>query len=520
MPDDTGGFTRITATPADTGGFERLPTKSGGQGGGDAGVTWAGALWRGLAQGFQVPELPLMPGAQANREKVQADVQAQYDQAKKAHPAVAIGGNVVGNIAATVPMMGGGAGATLPARIAAGAPAAARAVGATLPTRLGLGALRGGAAGAMGAEPQPGTGGGSYFAEKAKQLGIGMAVGGAIPAAGAALAPAMPNVSQFAANVGKAFPSLRNFLFGAEERTVDGFNRSVARQVLEPIGGDVPRKMKAGHDLVDHTYQQLDRAYDEIKPSLSLNQNMGAGAWRTYQPELDRIKGELASGDWQNAFDKFIENRITNRFDKNGIMDGDAFKVAEHDLTKRINTLHGTNNAELGEALSEVRDLFRDALLKQNPAQAPQLGRINDAYSMFYRMSRAASGKSAEGKFTPSDLQGAIRQQEKNPHAYARGKAMAGGPALPDGRSTLQAYATLGDKLLKGARVGPMDLVHAFHPSGMIPAAAKAVVRGGGVVGRGIKGSAPVTSPLAGRAAAAAEESRQTRPRHKTEPPP
>jgi hypothetical protein len=334
---------------------------------------------------------------------------------------------------------------------------------------------------------------------------VGAAAGAAVPLAGAALAPAMPNVAEFASKAMQKFPHLRNLISGTEERTVDGFNRSVARQVLEPIAGDVPRNLKAGHGLIDHTYDQLDRAYDAVKPSLSLNQHMGQGAWRTYQPELDRIKGELSSGDWQNAFDKFIENRVTNRFDKNGVMDGDAFKAAEHDLTKRINQLHGTNNAELGEALSEARDLFRDSLLKQNPAQAPQLSKINDAYSMFYRMSRAASGKSAEGKFTPSDLQGAIRQQEKNPHAYARGKAMAGGPELPDGRSTLQAYAALGDKVLKGAKPGPMDIMHAFHPASMMSAAGNALVRGGAYpVGRAVKGSAPVASPLAGRAAAAA----------------
>ena len=335
---------------------------------------------------------------------------------------------------------------------------------------------------------------------------IGAAAGGAIPAVGAALAPAMPNVAQFAQNVAAKFPHLANFIRGTEERTVDGFDRSVAKQVLQPIAGDVPRNLKAGHGLVDHVAGQLDRAYDAVKPSLSLNQHMGPGAWRTYEPELQRIRGELSSSDWQNAFDKFIQNRVTNWFDKNGVMDGEAFKQAEHDLTKRINQLYGTNNAELGDALGEARDLFRDALLKQNPAQAPQLSAINESYSMYYRMTKAASGKTAEGKFTPSDLLGAIRQQEKDPHAYSRGKAMAGGPETPEGKSVLQAYATLGDKVLKGARVGPMDLLHAFHPVSMIPAAVRATMRGGAYpVGRGIKASAPLTAPLAGRAAAAVE---------------
>jgi hypothetical protein len=339
---------------------------------------------------------------------------------------------------------------------------------------------------------------------------IGAGVGGAIPLAGAALAPAMPNVAEFASSVMQKFPSLSRFIGGTEERTVDGFNRSVARQVLEPIAGDVPRNMKAGHGLIDHAYDQLDRAYDAIKPSLSLNQNMGAGAWRTFEPELQRIRGELSEEGWQKSFDTFVRNRITNRFDKNGVMDGDAFKAAEHDLTKRVNQLYGTNNAELGDAFSEARDLFRDALMKQNPAQAPELSRINESYAMFYRMSKAASGKSADGKFTPSDLQGAIRQQEKNPHAYSLGRATAGGPALPNGRSVLQAYAALGEKHLKGARLGPLDILHAFHPGGgVVAAAGRAAVRGGVYpAGRAIKGSAPLTAPLAGRAAAEATQSK------------
>ena len=465
-----------TEAPAQSGGYGKDPTKKP-----DAAPAATqeeqpsalGALFRGFLKGFSVAGSPpaILPGAAANMQKVEGAIDQGAQQAAAAHPVAAGAGRIAGNVAATAPLMGGGAGVSLPAR-------------------MGLGAARGAVAGAM----TPGGG--------APGAAIGAGVGAAIPGVGAALAPAMPTVEQFAQNVAGRFPHLMNFLRGSEERTVDGFDRSVARQVLAPIGGDVPRNLKAGHGLVDHVYDQLDRAYEDIKPSLSLNLDTGQGAWQTYEPELQRIRGELSDEGWQKGFDNFIRNRITNRFDKNGVMDGEAWKDAEHDLTKRINQLHGTNNAELADALSEARDLFRDSLTKQNPAQAPQLANINQAYSAFYRMSKAASGKSAEGKFTPSDLLGAIRQQEKNPHAFARGKAMAGGPAIqggPDqGQSVLQAYGRLGEKALKRAPIGPIDIMHAFHPSSMIRAATRV---GAYPAGRAVKATAPLTAPAAGRAA-------------------
>ena len=436
------------------------------------GVSAIGALFRGFLQGFQVKGLPLTPGAEAGRQKVETQINQQADQAAASHPIATGAGRIGGNIAATAPLMGGGAGATLPAR-------------------MGLGALRGGAAAAM----TPGTG--------APGTAVGAGIGAAIPAAGAALAPAMPNVAEFAQNIASKFPHLMNFIRGTEERTVDGFDRSVARQVLEPIGGAVPRNMKAGDGLIDHVRTQFDRAFEEVKPSLQLNLNIGQGAWRTYEPQLQEIQRGLPEAGWVNSFGHFLADKIAGRFDpKTGIMDGETFKTVESELSQKVSRAFKANNDELAAAYEDVRELFRDSLLKQNPAQAPQLQKINQGYTMYYRMSRAASGKGADGKFTPMDLAGTIKRQAGDTDAFARGKAPTGGPTTPEGKDVLQLYARLGDKVLKGAKVGPMDLLHAIHPSAsMIPAAGRAMMRGGAGIGRGIKQTAPLTSPAAGRPA-------------------
>jgi hypothetical protein len=88
------------------------------------------------------------------------------------------------------------------------------------------------------------------------------------------------------------------------------------------------------------------------------------------------------------------------------------------------------------------------------------LQKINEGWSMFYRVSKAASGATAQGKFTPTDLLRALRSSDPSQHGFARGTSMGDG--------TLQAYANLGDKALKGAHLGPLDLVHALtsinHP--------------------------------------------------------
>src|SRR5215469_1524560 len=72
-----------------------------------------GSIWRGFVQGFGAAGRPpsILPGAEAGRQKVEADVAAKAGQAQAAHPLATLAGGLGGNIAATAPLMPGGMGA-------------------------------------------------------------------------------------------------------------------------------------------------------------------------------------------------------------------------------------------------------------------------------------------------------------------------------------------------------------------------------------------------------------------------
>ena len=425
----------------------------------DGGST-VGALWKGFLHGAgdivyggaQIgarmgeatdtgfgPEMA--PGSaqrvdQAARSREQA---YQTSPAVAAHPIASGTGRVGGTVASTAPLAalpGGGA--------------------ATFLGRLGLAA----AMGALAGSTQPVTEG-DYWTEKTKQVGAGGAAGVALPAVGRALAPVGNAAVQAMRGAGvpltpgmanplfgpiertmSAFPILRGWINGGEQRSIDGFNRAALNQALEPIGVRVPRTVKAGHDLMTTGADALSNAYDRILPQMKMN----GPAWlRSASNKLQTIADELPADD-ARRFNTMIDNRFNGRFGPTGEMDGKTFKQAESYLSGRARSYIGTSSDELGRALTSAVSLMRDELANQNPALAPQLRNINSAYAMFTRIERAANGAANNGRFTPADLLKASRSMDpsRDHQAFAKGDAL------------MQAFAQTGDDVLHGVTLSPL----------------------------------------------------------------
>lgn len=465
------------AGPVDANPFGRLlkGTAARGAPGGaseDAGST-AGALWDGLLHGLGnvvhgaarigARMLPEGEGG-ASPQSIEAvdrgalDRQKSFEQQPgvRAHPTATAIGEVGGEMAATAPL-GVGRGA------------------ASLWERLLQGATTGGASGAVGAAANA-PAGKDFAPAVARGAAAGAAIGGGFGAAGSAARPssmvaprvpaaAMVNAPETrswreaarmltsqdvrlspgqARNVGykerslQEWPILRNLVKGAVGRSVDDFNRAVVSQALSPIGAIVPRSVKAGHDLMDFGTAQLNQAYDRVLPNLSLNQQ-GVAHWFQTDPELQKLVGEMASDDVKRLT-SIVQNRVLDRFAKgNGVIDGNVFKEMERDLSGRASTFRGGNSDELGRAISYVVSGLRDELATQNPRFAPDLQKINHAFSMWARV-RAAAGRDADGRarFSPRDLLQTIKGED----------ASAGGNSFARGREPMQAFAEAGNEII------------------------------------------------------------------------
>jgi hypothetical protein len=497
--DGTGGFRRIDPQ---IGGFRRSAPPPN--------TSRVAALWQGLLRGGRdILEGGAQIGARmgpeegaaaftnpadlaARRQAVDQSAQQsnqayQQNPARQAHPFIAGASRLAGNVAPSLLPMGIPGGASL-SKLPSAAGAAARALaglgdaarfagGAGGAMRSGLGRLASGAAtGAATAGMQPVTGG-DFWAEKAKQIGFGAAAGAALPAAGSMLSPRLPDYGLVAQKVSRLFRPMWNFATGAEERTVNGFDRTIAREVLSPIGGDVKGRV-SGHDLIEAVQDQINKAYDKILPNIALTR---AGA-QNFGPKLLNEITELAPDD-ATRFSKILNNRLWNKFPASGPMAGRELREARTDLMERASNLRGTNGDDIGRALEGVITHLNETIEKENPQFAPELKKASAAWRGFVRMQMAASGATSKGEFTPADLLRSIRRQDPTQGGFASGDAI------------FQRYAEAADAAMGQRPASVRDLLHIFSRHGLLMQIPEQIA---GPTARAGKMTASVTSPIAG----------------------
>lgn len=328
-------------------------------------------------------------------------------------------------------------------------------------------AVAGGAAtGAM----QPVTDKGKdYWSQKERQL-IGGAVtgtvlGGAGKAVSAIAAPALKGAAESLARAGvpltpgqiaqgaesivgaqikrveeaaKSFPILGTFIRRAEERSVDGFNRAVVNQALEPIKVTVPKSVAVGHDLIDYARKQLSKKYETLLPKLQLQVDQGFA--NDLAAIKDRVR-ELPPAQ-QAQFQAIAINRFTRNLSQYGTMDGQLLKSVEGQLSYissgYTSSLDGAQRG-LGHAVEDLNKAIRQALSRSNPKYATELKDINASYAMFARVRAAATRRATStGVFLPSDLLQAIKSKDSS----------AGKDVFSRGEALMQTFAEAGQKIL------------------------------------------------------------------------
>jgi hypothetical protein len=229
------------------------------------------------------------------------------------------------------------------------------------------------------------------------------------------------------------WPILRGFVRGGVGRSVDDFDRAVASQALSPLGVAVPRSIPAGHGLMDFGADQFNRAYGQVLPHVSLAQQPTVGALQAH-PDLANVIGRMSTDD-ANSLMSRLQSDLLGRF-QNGTMDGQAFKLAESALSRQADRISGSR-PELADALRMTLSVVRDELATQNPTYAPQLQRINHAFSMWARVRDAAERDAlGKGRFEPSDLLQVLKGESPSNTAFGRG------------REPMQAFAEAGNEII------------------------------------------------------------------------
>lgn len=464
-----------------------------------SGGSFLGALWEGLQRGaasVSVPELPLTPGAQANREKVRGAMTEMANRPPSPQmqnfPAARWLGEIGGNMAATGPLGAVGRAATIPARI-------------------GMGALTGGAMGAA----QPGS-----LRDRAIGGGLGAVTGGAAGGLGAAMGPPLSAAAQSA--IGQ-FPHIAGLIRGTTLRTPDNFNRAAANTALSPIGVTVSPQVKAGHKLIETVEDHLTDAYNAVLPNLSLKGDVQLAQ------ELSRLKNYTGtmSREANDQLQTFIKSHIENYFSPGKPLDGKQIKLimSQAGRTASANMRGGPNEQAVADAIYQAREAVMDAVIRQNPTYGPALQKVDEAYANFTRL-RAAAARNVDsaGVFTPHDLRAAAKTEDRSvgKGRFAKGHALmqavseaAEGPmAAPKVNKLLAAIVGGGLGLHAG---GPLGGGIGSAAGGLLMPEIAKLGKGathnpvGRTLGTGVSAAAPAAGATAGR---------RSYLRYDTEPPP
>lgn len=348
--------------------------------------------------------------------------------------------------------------------------------GATTAGTIGKNILGGAATGALGGAGRAENG---NRLEGALQGGtLGGAFGGALSTVGSVIAPTLQKGARelqqkgitltpgqaFGGRLDSAEQAAGNLIGNIGTRRNENlvkFNESVINSALKPLG----KKISVIDDVqgaVGKAQQIVSNSYDEVLPKLTLKTN-------------DKLKKDmkniLTSERFKNmspTLKKEFNKEVNNIFSRLGVKgkSGQSLKDVQTDLNSLVQdfSTQGGSFGTYGRALSEVKDLFNEALKTQNPKFSKKLADINKSYSSLKRVQDASAKiNTTKEAFSPNQLLTAARKGDvtKGKSKTAAGEAImqreakqAGilGDTVADSGTTMRTIVNLG--LLGGAASG------------------------------------------------------------------
>lgn len=251
------------------------------------------------------------------------------------------------------------------------------------------------------------------------------------PTTGEAVGGLAKKAEEFAARI----PFVSALVTPARQASTESFNTAMFNRVLSGIkganiGDKAPKITKGvlGTDAMREVDNVISQSYDKILPNMQYRLNTN-----TFSDISNTIRNSGLNADQQETVIKFMTDRFLNKVKAGeGKLDGEALKVFEADIRKKISSYSGVNKAgsdlEIGDTLKEIRNIFRNDLYTQNAKFVPELRKVDRAYAeaevLRDAVNRVAPDK--QGIFTPNDLSMAVRTAagRLGEKSLSRGQAM------------------------------------------------------------------------------------------------
>lgn len=211
-------------------------------------------------------------------------------------------------------------------------------------------------------------------------------------------------------------PVVGDVIAAGRQKTIETFNTATANRALAPIGVRIPARVQPGNDTIAFAKKTLRDAYDDVVPKMAVRLD-GKAFVTKLAPSAANLEGPQ-----RKQLTALISQHL-----KNGQLSGQALKDAHGEL-RRLASSYGRDqsaaNRELGKVLGEASDDLMEAMLAQNPALAPRLAKVNEAYRG-YKIAAGAAKGADEGIFTTGQLRQAVVRgdRSKDKDAAARGVA-------------------------------------------------------------------------------------------------
>jgi hypothetical protein len=241
-----------------------------------------------------------------------------------------------------------------------------------------------------------------------------------LAAAGVRLSPAMVRGSKKAmTKEDKAMsrPGVGDDIRAVRQTTQETFNTGGWNKALAPLGVKVPLTIKPGFDSADFAKTQISRAYDLVIPKLTLSLDPEAFAAKV-GPQVSILEGPQ-----QKQFQNLI-NRLLVQTKK---VNGQGIKDAQGELRRLASSYSRSQvvaERELGRALHQADDELTAQLIAQNPKNAADLQKVNEAYRGYKIMSDAAS-RADDGVINTGQLKQSVRRNDRSKDKDASGRGVA-----------------------------------------------------------------------------------------------
>lgn len=223
-----------------------------------------------------------------------------------------------------------------------------------------------------------------------------------------------------------SIPFAGDVIRSAKVRAAEDFNRAAFNRVLKPLGEKVGKDFPVGHEGVKAISRRVSDAYQDLLPKLNVQQD---AAFVQRLGTLRRMARTLPP-DRATQFENILDEHLLSRFTPAGLMSGETMKQADSQLGRLSAAYRSSADADqrqMGAALRQVQQELRDMVARSNPAEAPKLAAINQAYANLMRVEGAAGTLGAkEGVFSGAQLANRVRAGDKslNKRQFAHGGAL------------------------------------------------------------------------------------------------